>query len=456
MKASKLKKSFLKPMVALMTAAFALCVFSAPRADAASTGVEYMSAFNGALEYLASSGEPVFGSVGGEWTVFALARAGYFQTGSDYFRRYYSRIEATVESCGSAVINPNKSTDNSRVVIALASIGRDPRSVAGHNLVEPLYDFDYVKKQGISGVIFALLALDSCAAGSGDIRARCVNYLLNRELEAGGWALGAGTADPDITAMTVYALAKYASASSAVNRGIEVLSTLQLDDGGYMSMGSANSESCAQVITALSAVGIDAAKDERFIKDGNSLLDAFLDYRSGSGFSHIAGTGVNRMATEQAAYALAAYVRFKTGRPALYDMSDVVAEADPTATQGQQSTPTPTPKATPAVSTAPNVPATPALSGFEAPDSTPSPTIIAACISTPRVDAQASVQPEPTPGATIVLDGSENTESEGNASVKKTSTGGYIALGAGAAAVCAVAATCLIVALKKRSKDVDR
>lgn len=69
----------------------------------------------------------------------------------------------------------------------------------------------------------------------------------------------------------------------------------------------------SQVLVALSTVGINAHKDSRFIKSGNSALDALCAFYVGGGFAHMANGGANSMATEQAAYALCAYDRFLSG-----------------------------------------------------------------------------------------------------------------------------------------------
>ena len=90
-------------------------------------------------------------------------------------------------------------------------------------------------------------------------------------------------------------------------------------------MNCDNSESCAQVIVALCALGIDPAKDERFIKDGNWTVYDLISYHvDNSGFKHVKqSSSVNGIATEQGFYALVAYKRFLEGKKSLYDMSDV-------------------------------------------------------------------------------------------------------------------------------------
>ena len=108
---------------------------------------------------------------------------------------------------------------------------------------------------------------------------------------------------------------------------IQVILDAQLNDGGFGSWGTVNSESCAQVIVALTALGLDPTCDSRFIKNGLTVLDALAGfYVTGGGFRHTAGGERNGMATEQGYYALAAYYRFVNAQTRLYDMTDVTIQ----------------------------------------------------------------------------------------------------------------------------------
>lgn len=74
---------------------------------------------------------------------------------------------------------------------------------------------------------------------------------------------------------------------AAVDAALTYLSDAQQADGGFMSWGAANSESCAQVIVALTALGIDPAADSRFVKNGASPLDGLCAFAcEGGGFRH--------------------------------------------------------------------------------------------------------------------------------------------------------------------------
>ncbi|MDR2108015.1 MAG: DUF4430 domain-containing protein [Coriobacteriales bacterium] len=110
----------------------------------------------------------------------------------------------------------------------------------------------------------------------------------------------------------------YAEIRIAVQRAVDLLSARQSQTADY-----GNAEAVTQAIVALTALGIDPATDERFIKGGKSLIDALLTYRNADGsFRHEATGAYSPMATEQATYALVAYARFLDGACSLYDMKD--------------------------------------------------------------------------------------------------------------------------------------
>lgn len=282
--------------------------------------------------------DPIVSTSGGEWAVIGLARAGY-PVEDGYYDKYIANVIRTLEETD-GVLDSRKYTEYSRVVLALTSIGYDVTNVGGYNLLEPLADFDQTVWQGINGAIYALIAFDSHgyeipAAPEGKTqttRENLIGHILEQEKSGGGWALFGSKADPDITAMALQALAPYydkdEEVKAAADRALAALSGIQAADGGFGSWGSVNSESCAQVVVALTALGIDPDSDPRFVKNGKSALDALLSFTTEEGgFSHVAGGGTNGMATEQGYYALAAYDRYLSGKTSLYDMSDVSVNA---------------------------------------------------------------------------------------------------------------------------------
>lgn len=287
---------------------------------------------------------PQVGSIGGEWAVLGLARSGY-PVPEEYYQDYYATVEAYVQVCG-GVLHDKKYTEYSRIIVALSSIGKDARNVAGYDLTKALGDYDKTIWQGLNGPIWALIALDSRnypmpqnpEAKTQATRQMYIDRILECQLDDGGWSLfggtsaasaGDGVSDPDITGMALQALAKYQDQSAvakATQEALDCMSKQQSSDGGFASWGTANSESVVQMIVALCELGIPL-DDPRFVKNGNTMLDNLMTYYlPGNGFLHTAnGSGSNQMASEQAFYGLVAAQRAAQGKNSLYRMGDAIS-----------------------------------------------------------------------------------------------------------------------------------
>lgn len=287
---------------------------------------------------------PDFGS---EWGILGLARSGYLEKGSKYFNDYYTRVAAyaskatkNAQELGApaGALHLVKCTENSRLIIALSALGRDARSVGECDLTAPYEKFSWIEGQGLNSVVFALIALDTVGYETKDttIRQQCISYILGRQLSDGGWNYqeDAAASDPDMTAMSLQALANYQKqerVQAAVSAAVGRLSAMQNSDGSYTSYEAVNSESISQVIVACAALGIDPHTDSRFVKNGKSAVAALLTFYNTEkrAFHHTMKdkdgnpTDVDGMATEQAAYAMTAYQRLMNGKTSLYDMRDV-------------------------------------------------------------------------------------------------------------------------------------
>lgn len=285
---------------------------------------------------------PSIGSTYGEWAVLAEARGNV--SASVWYDKYLSNIAKSVASMNGKLDNTStqtKHTEYSRVILALTSLGEDATKFTGYNgtvynLVEPLFEKNgstyRVSEQGNNGTAFALIALDSGnyydnATGT-TARNAWIKSLCDAQINNGAWGIDTDFpgSNVDMTAMVVQALAPYCSTNAtvkaAVDKAVEWLSAEYQKTGDYGS-----SESAAQVIVALSALGIDAKTDSRFQHNGISVLSNFLSYAdpNSKGFLHDKqpNSTVNQMASEQAAYTLVAYDRYVNGSKRLYDMSDV-------------------------------------------------------------------------------------------------------------------------------------
>lgn len=299
-------------------------------------------AYAGAKAYIQSAvSAPVVSYLFGEWAVLGQARA-KVPLSEAYIAAYYEKVVAYVKAnIGSDGIlrkpddkNTPVITDNERIALALTAIGKDPANVGGESLLKALQNKDIMKvtdtsNTDINGLVMGLLALNSRNYTSDT--SWLVQAILGQQNADGSWSASADTkpaSDVDMTAMALQALAPYykdggnETVNTAVERALNWLS------GKYQS-GYDSSESCAQVVIALSALNLDANTDARFTKtvEGKTLsvLGNLLQYRvaENGGFKHqFADKAVNEMATEQALCAMAAYARFTEKANALYDMTD--------------------------------------------------------------------------------------------------------------------------------------
>ncbi len=182
---------------------------------------------------------------------------------------------------------------------------------------------DSIGQQGVMSWIYGLHLLNNGYTSDAYSAASVREKLLSLQLADGGWAVLGTSGDVDVTAMAVQALAPYYGTDSAVTGAVEqalqLLSDRQQTAGDYASYGVSNPESTAQVLVALSALGIPCESDARFLKNGNTLLDGLEQYRLPDGsFCHKLGAASNETATVQVCYGLVAYLRMAKGQGPLY------------------------------------------------------------------------------------------------------------------------------------------
>ncbi len=301
------------------------------------------------------------GTVSGDWTAFGVGRSGY----ADDYAACLAVLEDGISRAYQDEKRLKKTTEWQRRALTVLSLGGDPTSAgtdADGNSIDLIADGTYDRgrteplgKQGVNALIYGLLTLDGLRyqvpEGAADDRTSMLTRLLSYQLDDGGFALDAISADSasdvDMTAMAVQALAPYynseetyeierfknqetKSVRQAVDTALTCLSENQRDDGGFTSWNMSNSESCCQVIVALCSLGIDPCGDSRFIKGENTVLDALMDYRNDDGgFLHsheydeenpdADPDKSNGMATQQAYYALTALCRYYADMRTLYD-----------------------------------------------------------------------------------------------------------------------------------------
>lgn len=308
------------------------------------------------------------GTTAGDWYPIGLSRLGI----SDDYDAYLAvlRENVRVRYGSTEKLSSTKATEWHRIILSVLAAGGDPTNMGkdkNGQTIDLVSDGVYNRgktvslgKQGINGWIWGLIALDSMdyavPDGAHDSRSDIICEILSRELEGGGFALIGTVADPDITAMAIQALAPYynselkynyvrkadgtaqnAAVHSVVDRALDRLSVLQTADGDFISWGTQNVESTCQVAVALCALGFFPLTDERFIKNGKTLLDGIMKYRmSDGGFVHSFKYDAenptskpdksNTMASEQVLYTLAALLRAQSGMRTLYDFLPEMTE----------------------------------------------------------------------------------------------------------------------------------
>lgn len=318
MKTKKLKSALAITLLLCM-------IFSGCRSEKAGWENIYERTGNSLLQL----NEKDIASAGKEWVVIGLARSEKLT--ENLSEKYLQNVEDYVKKVGDDRLDNTKSTDNSRTVLGVRAVGGNPENIGGQNLIKGLLNLEYIKKQGFNGPVWALIALNSGNVSKSlksDVDAICKNLVdecLSAQCDNGGWGYMPGTPDIDMTAMTLQALAPYTEQNkvkSAAEKALSYLSKNQLSNGGYESYGAESSETCAQVLVALCTMKIDPQKDDRFIKNGNTVLKALCNFATDNGFCHeLKMPETNAMSTEQAYYALTAFSRFKSGKTALYDMT---------------------------------------------------------------------------------------------------------------------------------------
>ncbi|MBQ4311777.1 MAG: terpene cyclase/mutase family protein, partial [Oscillospiraceae bacterium] len=243
---------------------------------------------------------------GAEWYAMVLSHEGCDLTG------YGAALEKHITE------NPTRSiSTRQKYSLALLAAGTDN---------------DYVREtaslptddMSLMNYIYGLHLMHSLG-GYEDRCAVFAEHILTQQHEDGGWSVIGDKGDIDVTAMVISSLAPMyedsTDISASVERGVAFLSEHQLESGGFMSMGAENPESSAQVIMALTALKTDFMSDERFIKNGSTIIDAVMKFRTEDGaFSHKEGTSADRTATVQMFYALSYYLDSECGNYYFFDL----------------------------------------------------------------------------------------------------------------------------------------
>ena len=263
-----------------------------------------------------------------DWCVFGLARDGVSipQSYIDSVKEFTPASNTSVSDCARAILT---------------------LTACGEEVSDALLDGVTAKDNFMScgDVIFALLALDSrnyTVPDGGMSRDKLKTLLLGLQQDNGAWGSASYSGsewvqpywgpDVDTTAQAITALAPYcsdANVKTAVDNALEWLKAQQITEGEHINAfggwGSASVESTAQVIVALTALGIDPTTwNERDAVKGMCTLaipaGGFFNYNN----------EYDEYTTSNGYYALVAYKRFNENKNALYDMTDANSTGDVT------------------------------------------------------------------------------------------------------------------------------
>lgn len=211
-------------------------------------------------------------------------------------------------------------TDLAKAILALTANGKDAtllykvNSNTPQSAVEKLNNAE--QSASAWSAPYTLAAYNRDGYSNREREITLVNALLASQGEENGAWDEWGTIDT--TANAIAGLAFYlndedetikAKVTTAIERALTYLSSQQNADGSFSdSWSGANSNSTAMVAIALAAAGVDVEEDERFIKDGKTVIDGLLAFAlaDGSGFGHTNNTVLSDSSTEQSFRALIA------------------------------------------------------------------------------------------------------------------------------------------------------
>lgn len=281
------------------------------------------------------------GSENADWLAFAYASSGKSSGADKYLAALKNYVVKNYKNSGGFA----KYTEYHRIILTVSALGGNPQSFGSYNgkTINLLKDGVFnaqLEKQGLSACIWALIAADcknyAEPNNSRNTRNKLISFILKMQNKSGGWALAGNKTDADITAMAVTALSPYYNSEKrytgssnrlklsirvrdAVDKALSELGGIQKNNACFESYGIETLESTAQVLVALSSLGINSETDKRFVKN-KTIFSALQTFRSSGGFSHTSSGKYNEIATYQGLYALIAHKRYTNGERALFDL----------------------------------------------------------------------------------------------------------------------------------------
>ena len=280
------------------------------------------------------------GDSGSDWIAMTLAFSGRKDAYDAYLDRLEEYVGATYEEEG--YLHRVKATEYHRIALTMLALGGDPTKVEYKGTtINLIQDGTYAFHggtpglQGTNGLVYALLTLDAMdyevPTDADYTREVLVKELLSLQQKDGGIGLDVSLGgDIDITAMAIQALAPYredAQVRNAIDKALAWLNDHMTENCTFAYYGDENAESCAQVILALCALGIDPAETELFTNGEQTILDGMNAFRMKNGlYKHIKSEEeANVMSTYQALLALEAVQALRAESRWLFDLKNTAS-----------------------------------------------------------------------------------------------------------------------------------
>ncbi len=315
----------MKKFAAFLTAALLLLSVAA---NAQYSENSLIRTIDNAVEWKEKNSQPYndAGSETADLYIIALKRMGM-----DYnYDKYVSAIREAIKSYNS----DTREEKFARSVMALDASGAD---------VGYFNDKDYIaeglyKKNNIASVddwCYALIALNSKDYNVPDWahadKDEMVRTILAAQRDNGSFgdnvsstALAIIALEPYTYSDKVYTFTNEATGQSnslivmqAVDSALTYLSNEQADWGDYYDL-----KGTALTLIALDSMDIDVDKDERFLRDGKSVVDGIMAYVEDDGGFSMRNDGSNSLATSYALCALTSHLRKAQGCGNLFDFLD--------------------------------------------------------------------------------------------------------------------------------------
>lgn len=243
---------------------------------------------------------------GSDWAIITMLRGGK-TIDAAILTEYTDSLTETVKGWNANV----KPTDAAKAVLSFTIMDKDACNIEGVNLIDLICNSERLES-GTNELAYSLLAI---YASNAEVpqdalwdKDEIIEKLLTFQTESGGFGLfDTETADVDMTAICVQALAPYKSdetVETAIEKAVDFLANAISEDWGYD-----NPNTTAQVLLALASLGIDVTDPANGFGNGTNknIVTSLEAYRNTDGNGYLYESSVNTMATYQIMQAYDAY-----------------------------------------------------------------------------------------------------------------------------------------------------